>query len=92
MDITITKLEHCLPEKIIMEAWFDSSKTVDGVTVTYTSSIIFMRTGDSPTLIEYEDVTEAMVKQWITDEGIEDILDDKLRQINSPPTAVGFPW
>ena len=92
MDITITKLERCLPEKIIMTVWFDSSKTVSGVTATYTSSITFSRTGDSPTLVEYEDVTEAIVKQWITDEGIEDILDDKLRQINTPPTAFGFPW
>ena len=92
MDITITKLEHCLPENIIMTVWFDSSKTVSGVTATYTSSIIFSRNEDSPTMIDYEDVTEAIVKQWITDKGIEDILDDKIRQINTPPTAFGFPW
>ena len=92
MDITITKLERCLPENIIMTVWFDSSKTVSGVTATYTSSIIFSRNEDSPTMIDYEDVTEAIVKQWITDKGIEDILDDKIRQINTPPTAFGFPW
>ena len=91
MNITIIKIERCLPENIVMEVWFDASKTVDGVTATLSTSFQFMRDGNT-SMIAWADITEAIVKGWITDRGIEDMLDDELRRINNPPTAFGLPW
>ena len=92
MNITITKIERCLPENILMEVWFDSSKTVDSVTATLSTSFHFMRNENSAAMIAWADITEDIVKGWITDRGLEDMLDDELRRINNPPTAFGLPW
>ena len=43
-------------------------------------------------MIAWADITEAIVKGWITDRGIEDMLDNELRKVNNPPTAFGLPW
>ena len=92
MNITITKIERCLPENILMEVWFDSSKTVDGVTATLNTSFKFGRDENSAAMIAWADITEVIVKGWIASKGLEAMLDDKLRQINNPPTAFGLPW
>jgi len=91
MNITITKIERCLPENIVMEVWFDASKTVDGVTATLSTSFQFLRDAHT-SMIAWADITEAIVKGWITDRGIEDMLDDELRKVNNPPTTFGLPW
>ena len=75
-----------------MEVWFDSSKTVDGITANLSTSMVFSRNENSPAMIEWADITEAIVKGWITNNGLETMLDNELRKINFPATAFGVPW
>jgi len=92
MELNITQIERCLPENIIMEVWFTSSKSEGDITAHINESIKFIRDENSAPMVDYDSVTEEMVLGWITNTDLEERLDFEINKLKNPATSKGLPW
>ena len=93
MVTTISSMERTTADGVVTTAHWNAS-TVDG---DYSASAYgtqsFTRDADSPTLVPFADLTEAIVVGWLTlDSGLEANLLAQIAEQKAPTAASGVPW
>ena len=93
MVVTINQLERTTADDIVTTVHWNAS-IVDG---DYSASAYgtqsFTRDSDSPTLVPFADLTEAVVVGWLTlDSGLEANLLAQIAEQKAPTAASGVPW
>jgi hypothetical protein len=93
MIITINNLERKIENNEVIVAHWDASLTDGDYSASSYGSESFTRDVDSPTFIEFADLTEADVVGWLTlDEGLEASLQAKIDAQKTPTVLNGTPW
>ena len=93
MVVTINQLERTTADDVVTTVHWNAS-VVDG---DYSASTYgtqsFTRDSDSPTLVPFADLTEAVVVGWLTlDSGLEANLLAQIAEQKAPTAASGVPW
>jgi len=92
MVVTINQLERTTADGIITTAYWDAHE-VDGSYVASTyGNQSFTRDADSPTLVPFADLTEEIVVDWLTLDGVEANLLAQIEKQKNPTTSIGIPW
>ena len=95
MIVTINQLERTTADGVVTTAHWNASE-VDGESAHSASaygSQSFTRDADSPELIPFADLTEAVVVGWLTlDSGLEANLLAQIAEQKAPTAASGVPW
>jgi len=93
MITTVSQLERTTADDVVTTVHWNAS-VVDG---DYSASTYgtqsFTRDSDSPTLVPFADLTEAVVVGWLTlDSGLEANLLAQIAEQKAPTAASGVPW
>ena len=93
MIVTINQLERNTADDSVVTAHWNASLTDGEYSASSYGSQSFTRDADSPTFIEFADLTEADVVGWLTlDEGLEANLQAQIDEQKAPTTVTGTPW
>ena len=93
MIVTINNLERNTADDSVVTAHWSASLTDGDYSASSYGSASFTRDADSPTFIEFADLTEADVVGWLTlDEGLEANLQAQIDEQKEPTTVTGTPW
>ena len=93
MIITINNLERNTADDSVVTAHWNALLTDGDYSASSYGSASFTRDADSPTFIEFADLTEADVVGWLTlDEGLEANLQAQIDEQKEPTTVTGTPW
>jgi len=100
MNWTISSLDRALPDGVVLTAHWRVSKT-DGAATGSVYGTISLPHKDhtDPTFIPYDQLTEAVVVQWVKDEmgadtvaAHEAAVDAQIEAQKNPTAASGVPW
>jgi hypothetical protein len=100
MNIQIAQLDRTLPDGCVQTIHWVASQTEDTFTASaYGSLGVSAKDSSDPTFIQFDDLTEAEVKQWVLDTmGEEQVaalqanLDGQIEAQKNPVQASGLPW
>ena len=93
MIVTINQLERNTADDSVVTAHWSVNLTDGDYSASSYGSASFTRDADSPTFIEFADLTEADVVGWLTlDEGLEANLQAQIDEQKAPTTVTGTPW
>ena len=93
MIITINNLERNTADDSVVTAHWNALLTDGDYSASSYGSASFTRDADSPTFIEFADLTEEIVVSWLElDEGLEANLQAQIDEQKVPTTVTGTPW
>ena len=93
MITTVSQLERTTADDVVTTAHWNASEVDGDYSASAYGSQSFTRDSDSPTLVPFADLTEAVVVGWLTlDEGLEANLLAQIAEQKAPTAASGVPW
>jgi len=94
--IKIMQLDRSLPDGVVVTCHWRASLTDGDYTASsYGAEGFNQKSPDNPDFIPYEDLTEEIVKGWVTDKIGADIqagLEAQIEAQKNPTSAKGLPW
>ncbi len=96
MEIIINDIKRSLPDEVVTSVnWSAVLKSGDNVATKHGTTLMDMSV-DDPDFIPFKQLTELIVKTWLTDElditAIEDELTRKITIQQQPTEINGLPW
>ena len=93
MVVTINQLERNTADDVVTTAHWNASEVDGDYSASAYGTQSFTRDSDSPTLVPFADLTEAVVVGWLTlDSGLEANLLAQVAEQKAPTAANGVPW
>jgi len=93
MITTVSQLERTTADDVVTTVHWNASVVDGDYSASAYGSQSFTRDSDSPTLVPFADLTEAVVVGWLTlDSGLEANLLAQIAEQKAPTAASGVPW
>ena len=93
MEISITNLERDENDGVVRVHWHarqDDHNTGNSAETTGTQE--FTPEPNKNGWVDFDVLTEEIVKEWLTLDGVGDALQAKVDKLNTPETTSGLPW
>ena len=93
MVTTVVQLDRTTADDVVTTVHWNASEVDGEYSASAYGSQSFTRDADSPTLVAYADLTEAVVVGWLTlDSGLAADLLAQIAEQKAPTAATGVPW
>ena len=100
MELKIKQIDRALPDGMVLSVHWTATKTENDYTASvYGSVVLPAKEPSDPTFVDYEDLTQEQVIEWVKEAigeekmaSLEDNMATQIEAQKTPKTASGLPW